>query len=93
MKRLCVFYRLADRFLGNKKIEWIVCKECQRLLIRGEQPKVGWQKGSQTERGVTEHSVGRARQKAIEQSTTTKLTKEQQDDRRKESIDCTRQSS
>ena len=44
MKRLCVFYRLADRFLGNKKIEWIVCKECQQLLIRGEKPKVVWQK-------------------------------------------------
>ncbi len=44
MKRLCVFYRLADRFLGNKKIEWIVCKECQRFLIRGEKPKVVWQK-------------------------------------------------
>ena len=44
MKRLCVFHRLADRFLGNKKIEWIVCKECQRLLIRGVTPKVVWQK-------------------------------------------------
>jgi hypothetical protein len=44
VKRLCVFYRLADRFLGNKKIEWIVCKECQRLLIRGETPQFVWQK-------------------------------------------------
>lgn len=44
MKKLCVFYRLADRFLGNEKIEWIVCKECQRRLVAGIGLEVVWQK-------------------------------------------------
>ena len=43
MKRICVFYRLADRFLGNKKIEWIVCKECQRRLVAGIGLETAWQ--------------------------------------------------
>jgi hypothetical protein len=34
MKRLCVFYYTADSWFG-KKIEWIICKECQKKLKRG----------------------------------------------------------
>lgn len=34
MKRLCVFYYRADEWLG-KRVEWIVCRECQRKLQRG----------------------------------------------------------
>ena len=34
VKRLCVFYYRADEWLG-KRVEWIVCKECQRKLVRG----------------------------------------------------------
>jgi len=34
MKRLCVFYKYAAKFVG-KPIEWMVCKECQRKLQRG----------------------------------------------------------
>jgi len=30
-----VFYYKADGWLG-RKIEWIVCKECQKKLVRGE---------------------------------------------------------
>lgn len=35
VKRLCVFYKFADKWVG-KKIEWIVCKECQKKLRAGE---------------------------------------------------------
>jgi hypothetical protein len=35
MKRLCVFHRAALDWLGLK-VEWIVCKECQKRLRRGE---------------------------------------------------------
>ena len=35
MKRLCVFYKHADRWIG-KPIEWMVCKECQRKIQRGD---------------------------------------------------------
>jgi len=31
MKRLCIFYRLAGKWL-DKDINWIVCKECQKKL-------------------------------------------------------------
>jgi uncharacterized protein YlaI len=36
MKRLCIFYKHADRWIG-KPIEWIVCKECQRKIQRGDE--------------------------------------------------------
>lgn len=35
MKRLCVFYRLADRWQG-KPVDWIICKECQRKIANGQ---------------------------------------------------------
>jgi len=35
MKRLCVFYKDADKWLG-RNVDWIVCQECQRRLRRGE---------------------------------------------------------
>lgn len=35
MKRLCVFYYLAAEWIG-RPVEWIVCKECQRRLQRGD---------------------------------------------------------
>jgi hypothetical protein len=40
MKRLCVFYdsptrRTARDWLG-KPVQWIICKECQKLLTKGE---------------------------------------------------------
>jgi hypothetical protein len=34
MKRLCVFYRLASQWQG-KRVEWIVCKECQKKIQNG----------------------------------------------------------
>ena len=34
MKRLCVFYYRAHEWLG-KRVQWIVCRECQRRLQRG----------------------------------------------------------
>jgi len=49
MKRLCVFYKSAAKFVG-KPIEWIVCKECQRKLQRGtvlETRLFDWQKIAQ----------------------------------------------
>lgn len=33
-KRLCVFYKYADRFVHDK-IEWIVCQKCQRDIRMG----------------------------------------------------------
>lgn len=43
MKRLCIFYKFADKWLG-KKIEWIVCKACQKRLLKGEVllPNYAW---------------------------------------------------
>lgn len=38
MKRLCVFYKYADEHLG-KRIEWIVCRMCQKRLRKGEKDK------------------------------------------------------
>jgi hypothetical protein len=41
VRRLCVFYKHAHRFLGKpsgparRPIEWIVCKGCQRKLQQG----------------------------------------------------------
>jgi hypothetical protein len=36
VKRICVFYRLADKWVAREtKIEWIVCKECQRKVSVG----------------------------------------------------------
>ena len=36
-KRLCVFYYRARNWqLHNNKIEWIVCKECQRKIRSGK---------------------------------------------------------
>lgn len=35
MKRLCVFYYKARDWVG-KPVEWIVCKECQKQLRKGE---------------------------------------------------------
>lgn len=40
MKRLCVFYKDADKWLG-RKVNWIVCQQCQRKLRRGEWLKHG----------------------------------------------------
>lgn len=39
MKRRCIFYdsptrKTASDFMG-KKVEWIVCKECQKKLQKG----------------------------------------------------------
>ena len=34
MKRLCVFYKLASKWQG-KRVEWIVCKECQKHIKQG----------------------------------------------------------
>lgn len=35
MRKLCVFYKNAEQFLG-KKIKWIVCQKCQKKLHRSE---------------------------------------------------------
>jgi len=35
MKRLCVFYKQASQWIGNKKVEWIICKGCQKKLRNG----------------------------------------------------------
>jgi len=40
MKRLCVFYKQATQWVGNKKVEWIVCKECQKKLRNGVRLKM-----------------------------------------------------
>src|SRR5579859_4093418 len=45
MKRLCVFYKRAHDWLG-KPIEWIVCKECQKRLRRGEWLNLSYQVGA-----------------------------------------------
>lgn len=37
-KRLCVFYRLAKLWQGGQRVEWIVCKECQRKIEKGLLP-------------------------------------------------------
>ncbi len=50
MKRLCVFYRLADRFLGNKKIEWIVCKRMSASFDTRREAENRLAESSQTER-------------------------------------------
>lgn len=42
-KRLCVFYFDAASWI-DKKIEWIVCKECQRMISRGIIPVLGLEK-------------------------------------------------
>lgn len=34
MKRLCMFYKKANEWVG-KPIEWIICKECQKKILRG----------------------------------------------------------
>lgn len=34
MKKLCIFYKYTDKWIG-KKIDWIVCKKCQRELKHG----------------------------------------------------------
>lgn len=36
VRRLCVYYRGREAYFGNPKVEWIVCKECQRELERGK---------------------------------------------------------
>jgi hypothetical protein len=52
-RRLCVFYNKAFKFIGTEPTpEWIVCKQCQRKLARGENLKTmfdwfhGWRKSS-----------------------------------------------
>jgi hypothetical protein len=35
IKRLCVFHKDAAAYVG-KRIEWIVCKQCQRGLRTGK---------------------------------------------------------
>lgn len=35
MRRLCVYYWKASPQQTSKKIDWIVCKECQRKIRRG----------------------------------------------------------
>ena len=40
MKRLCVFYCRPKEWLGKSNVEWIVCKECQRQLQKGQKLKV-----------------------------------------------------
>lgn len=44
MKRLCVFYKghkqSAEDWLG-KLVEWVVCKECQKKLQKGERLELG----------------------------------------------------
>jgi hypothetical protein len=35
MKKLCVFYKQAWKWLG-KEVQWIVCKECQKKLLAGK---------------------------------------------------------
>ncbi len=35
MKRLCIFYRYAI-YWEKKPIQWIVCKECQKRIHKGE---------------------------------------------------------
>ena len=35
MKRLCVFYKHANRWVG-KPVKWIVCKECRAKVVRGK---------------------------------------------------------
>lgn len=42
MRRLCVFYNKAYKFLGSKKVEWIVCQRCQRDLHKGASLKVAF---------------------------------------------------
>ena len=39
MKRLCIFYKNADAYIG-KQIDWIVCKQCQRKLRSGERLRI-----------------------------------------------------
>jgi hypothetical protein len=34
MMRRCVFYKKAA-YLVEKRVEWIICRECQRLLTTG----------------------------------------------------------
>jgi len=41
MKRLCVYYRLAEQWLG-KPVQWIVCKECQAKLRKAKRLSVGY---------------------------------------------------
>lgn len=53
MKRLCVFYRLAQDWLG-RPVEWIVCKECQRKLQRGENLAPGYHCIGQVQRRATD---------------------------------------
>jgi hypothetical protein len=40
MKRLCVFYKNASDYhkygFRKKPVEWMVCKECQRKINRGD---------------------------------------------------------
>ena len=35
VKRLCIFYRSAEQW-ERKRVEWIVCKECQKRILGGE---------------------------------------------------------
>ena len=41
MKKLCVFYKDAEEWIG-KRIDWIVCKECAKKLRDGERLQVGY---------------------------------------------------
>jgi hypothetical protein len=34
MKRLCVFYKFAHRWV-DRPVEWIVCKQCQKRIRVG----------------------------------------------------------
>ena len=43
VKRLCVFYIRAYQWLGSTKVEWIVCKECQKKLNRGVELMPTWE--------------------------------------------------
>jgi hypothetical protein len=38
MKRLCFFYKNAPAYVG-KKIEWIICRQCNRKLRKGVVPR------------------------------------------------------
>jgi hypothetical protein len=51
MKRLCVFYYKAFAYLG-KPIDWIICKQCQCKLAKGEPLKVAFRAKDSTQKPV-----------------------------------------